>query len=121
MKTTTIAALAVILLAVVVLAATILRAPASPVSGAGVVLGDANCDGTVNNDDVLAIFVSEGNDPVPCPENADVNCNGQIDSLDASLILQWQAGGITDAGCGPLGVKLLPTITATSTITPSSS
>ncbi len=56
--------------------------------------GDADCNGHV--DSVDAIFVLQYVvlliDEVPCPHNADVNADGEINALDAALILQEVAG-----------------------------
>jgi len=58
------------------------------------VLGDANCDGTINSIDAAIILqVTAGLlASAPCAQNADVNHDGQINSIDASLVLQVAAG-----------------------------
>ena len=70
------------------------------------VLGDANCDTTVNSVDASVILQLEAGllwpnrysppfDPapiLPCPFNADVRGGGDITSVDAALILQYSAG-----------------------------
>ncbi len=67
--------------------------------GNGPLLGDANCNGTVNAiDAAIVLQINAGLVGAPsCAENADVNNNGSIDSIDAALILQSIAGLI-----GPL-------------------
>lgn len=56
--------------------------------------GDADCSGYV--DSVDAIYILQYGvlliDAVPCPHNADVNGDGEIDAVDAALILQEIAG-----------------------------
>ena len=61
--------------------------------------GDANCNGTVNSVDALWILwdVADISDLIPCPELADADKDGDITSVDAALVLQFEAGKI-----GPL-------------------
>ena len=61
--------------------------------------GDANCNGVVNSIDALWILwdVADISDLIPCPELADADKDGDIDSVDAALVLQFEAGLI-----GPL-------------------
>ena len=57
-------------------------------------LGDSNCDGSVNAiDAALVLQLSAGliGSP-PCPGSADVNGDGSINAIDAALILQYSAG-----------------------------
>ncbi len=60
----------------------------------GVLLGDANCNDSVNAiDAALILQISAGLlDLLSCQDNADVNGNGSIDSIDAALVLQFVAG-----------------------------
>jgi hypothetical protein len=54
--------------------------------------GDADCNGVANAiDAALALQDNAGFADVECPSGADVNGDGRIDSLDASLILQYTA------------------------------
>jgi len=64
-------------------------------------LGDANCDLTVNSLDATIVLQFDARflwpnafraPPLPCPFNADVRGDGNITSLDALLILQYTAG-----------------------------
>jgi len=54
-----------------------------------VLLGDVDCNGTVNSIDALWILwlVAAIQDSVPCPENADVNEDGTVDAQDALWVL----------------------------------
>jgi hypothetical protein len=66
----------------------------TPTSPAGGLIGDVNCDGSVNSIDAaillqLAAGLIGG---VGCPANADVNEDGQVNAIDAQLILQYSAG-----------------------------
>ena len=56
-------------------------------------MGDVNEDGRVNSLDALWIlFYYVGLvDFVPCPEGADADQDGDIDPIDATLILQFDA------------------------------
>ena len=69
----------------------------TPVPPDGLV-GDANCDGTVNAiDAALILQVAAGLlDSMPCPQNADANQSGDVNAIDAALILQFSAGLISD-------------------------
>ncbi len=60
----------------------------------GTLLGDANCNGTVNAiDSALILQISAGLlGELSCSRNADVNASGSTDSIDAALILQFVAG-----------------------------
>jgi hypothetical protein len=60
----------------------------------GVLLGDANCNGSVNAiDAALILQISAGLlGELNCEDNADANENGSIDSIDAALVLQFVAG-----------------------------
>lgn len=58
------------------------------------VVGDANCDGTVNSIDAALTLQFDAGlvSSLACEENADVNEDGAVNSLDAALILQFDAG-----------------------------
>ena len=58
------------------------------------VLGDVNCDGSVNSIDASLVLQQSAGllATVSCPGEADVNGDGVIDSLDAALLLQHDAG-----------------------------
>ena len=68
------------------------------INGAGCanpgLLGDANCNGSVNAiDAALILQISAGLiGELSCEGNADTNENGSIDSIDAALVLQFVAG-----------------------------
>ena len=57
-------------------------------------VGDANCDGTVNAlDAALILQFSAGLlNSLPCPMGADANADGTVNALDAALVLQFSAG-----------------------------
>ena len=59
-----------------------------------ILLGDANCDGSVNSIDAAVILqFSAGLTDLPaCPLNADLNSSGDITSVDATIVLQAVAG-----------------------------
>jgi hypothetical protein len=65
-----------------------------PSCSGGTLLGDANCNGTVNAiDAAIVLQITAGLiGPPSCAANADVSGNGSIDSIDAALILQRIAG-----------------------------
>ncbi len=58
------------------------------------VFGDANCDGQVTMEDVIAALSQvAGVDPgAPCSDRSDVNCNGGLDADDALRIAAFVAG-----------------------------
>ncbi len=60
-------------------------------------LGDANCDGTVNSIDVAIIlqYVAGFIASLQCQQAADVNHDGMVNSIDAAVILQYIAGLIS--------------------------
>ncbi len=68
-----------------------INGPACP--GGGLLLGDANCNGTVNPiDAALILQINAGLlNALSCADNADVNRDGSIDPVDAALILQFSA------------------------------
>ena len=57
-------------------------------------VGDVNCDGTVNPlDAALILQVSAGLiTTLPCPDGGDINDDGVTNPLDATLVLQFSAG-----------------------------
>jgi hypothetical protein len=57
-------------------------------------LGDANCDRARNSVDALELLqvVAHILPNAACPENVDVNGDGEGNALDASLLLQFSAG-----------------------------
>lgn len=59
-----------------------------------VLIGDANCNGSVNAIDAALILQisAELLGALSCEDNADINENGSIDSIDAALVLQFVAG-----------------------------
>lgn len=67
-------------------------------AGSNDILGDANCDAFVDVLDAQSIlqFEAELIAALPCPENADVSGGGAITPGDALLILQYDAGLISE-------------------------
>ena len=67
--------------------------PSSP-EPQGSLLGDADCNGSVNSRDALLVLQFEAGliDTLPCLDLADVNEDGRVDSIDAGLIKQIDAG-----------------------------
>ncbi|MCH8025915.1 MAG: hypothetical protein IH866_03890 [Chloroflexi bacterium] len=57
-------------------------------------IGDVNCDGTVNPIDSALILqlVSGLLDELSCSENSDTNADGSTNAIDAALVLQLSAG-----------------------------
>ena len=64
-----------------------------PCSGGGLV-GDANCNDTVNAIDAAIILQHDAGllATIPCADLADVNGSGEANALDALLVLQYDAG-----------------------------
>jgi hypothetical protein len=99
-------AVAVTLLAVALAGALAAVATTRFAHSAEKLLGDANCDGTVNSVDATFVLQFEAGllwpnrysppfDPapiLPCPFNAEVRGGGDITPVDAALILQYSAG-----------------------------
>jgi len=78
----------------------------SPTASAGV-LGDANCNSSLDNGDIIAALsesagVAPGTD---CLATADANCNGHVDSEDALRIVAFLADVALPkpAGCSQVG------------------
>jgi parallel beta-helix repeat protein len=71
------------------------------------VLGDADCSGTVDMNDVLAALSDfAGVEPgADCQDNADADCDGDVDPLDALRIARYAADVPLPAasGCGQVG------------------
>ena len=67
--------------------------------------GDADCNETVDLNDLLAVLQTLGGaDSAPCADYADVNCDGIVSGLDAVIILRYisqLASAIPD--CPPVG------------------
>jgi hypothetical protein len=82
-------------------------------------MGDANCDGTVNAIDgaIILQYAAGFSIDFDCPSKVDVNGAGRIDSIDAALVLQYTAGLIDDLGSGPAATATR-TRTRTATRTP---
>ena len=57
-------------------------------------LGDADCSGEITSLDASWIlqYSAEMIDTVPCPDLADVNQDGHVDAVDATIVLQRVAG-----------------------------
>lgn len=64
-----------------------------PCSGGGLV-GDSNCNGTVNSIDAALVLQKDAGllNTIPCANLADANQNGSVNAIDATLILQYDAG-----------------------------
>ena len=67
--------------------------PATPTTPPDVILGDTDCNGTVNSLDALWVLwlVAALADELPCPEAGDVNEDGVVDATDALWILWIEA------------------------------
>ncbi len=92
-------ALVLLALAGLVIAVGQMPAHASP----ALIVGDANCNGTVDSVDA-AIILQFGAGLVPslsCSQNADVNGDGSVNALDAALVLQYVAGFLPSLGGPP--------------------
>ncbi len=61
---------------------------------AKLLVGDADCLGSVNSIDAAFVLQFDAGlvDALPCPQNADVDGDGEVTSIDAALILQFDAG-----------------------------
>ena len=56
-------------------------------------MGDAGCDGFVDTRDALDILVADLFDQqVACSQNADNDCDGDVDPIDTIRILRYEAG-----------------------------
>jgi len=66
----------------------------SPPCAAGGVVGDSNCNGTVNAIDAALVLQHDAGllDEIACEDLADANQNGTVNAIDATLILQYDAG-----------------------------
>jgi hypothetical protein len=55
-------------------------------------LGDANCDGIIDTDDIIAALSEmAGIPPGACGAPANTDCDGDIDAFDALLIVIYLA------------------------------
>jgi hypothetical protein len=79
----------------------------TPTTTSGAILGDGDCDGNIDMDDVMAALSDfAGVDPgAPCDENVDADCDDDVDAMDALRIAAFFAGvPMTPAsGCGQVG------------------
>lgn len=64
------------------------------VRGEAELVGDANCDETVNAIDAAFVLQYAAGiiGSLPCQDNGDTNEDGSINAIDAALILQYSAG-----------------------------
>ncbi len=80
--------------------------PPTP-TGAPVVFGDMDCDGTVGSDDALKLLrlVAAIGPETPCNRSSDVNCDGATSAVDALEILLFvvSAPYTPSPGCPPIG------------------
>lgn len=79
----------------------------TPSPTAGGTQGDADCDTFITTGDSLDILraASEIDAVVPCPDNADVDCSGDIDIKDALIVMVYLAGSTVVSGdCPGVGV-----------------
>jgi hypothetical protein len=69
------------------------------------VQGDADCNETVDVNDLLAVLQTLGGvGAAPCSGYADVNCDGIVSGLDAVIILRHVSQlTSTIPGCPPVG------------------
>ena len=87
--------------------ATTPTATPTPTGSPSGVLGDADCNGIVNMDDVLAALSDfAGVEPgADCDDNADADCDGDVDAEDALRIAAFVAGVpmVVPSGCQQVG------------------
>jgi hypothetical protein len=72
----------------------------------GELMGDANCDGIIDTDDIIAVLSeAAGIAPGACGEPANTDCTGGINAADALRILLYLAGVPADppGGCPQVG------------------
>jgi hypothetical protein len=80
-------------------------------AGESDLMGDADCSGTVNPVDGLAVLRHDsGSAEAPCVDLADVQCDGDVDPIDALQLLRFDAGlEVTqDDGCTEIGEPVGP-------------
>lgn len=82
--------------------------PTPTASPSGTLQGDADCNGSVNTADGVAVLKGFGGvDNLPCPARANVNCDSAVDPQDALAIVKFDSGiSSASAGCTPIGQPL---------------